>query len=87
MKISKLFRIDVPKGYRKKIIQLFNRVKDLEKRALEQERHSSKVFLIFYNVPLDKNVDLEEGICQFLFDYLNISAYTEDFKAFIQRPS
>ena len=63
------------------IIQLTNRVEDLEKRVLEQERYSSKDSLIFYNVPIDKNLGLEEGMCQFLFDYLNISAYPEDFKA------
>ena len=48
---------------------------------LEQERYSSKDFLILYNVPIGKNIGLEEGMCQFLFDCLNISAYPGDFKA------
>ena len=48
---------------------------------MEQERYSSEVSRIIYNVPIGKNVGLEEGMCQFLFDYLNISAYPDDFKA------
>ena len=63
------------------IIQLTNRGVDLEKRVREQERYSSKDSHIFYNDPICKNVGLEKGLCQFLFDYLNISAYPEDFKA------
>ena len=56
----------------------------MEKRVQKQERYSSEDSLIFYNNPIGKNVGLEEveeGMCQFLYDYLNISAYTEDFKA------
>ena len=63
-----------------KIIQLTNSVENLEKRVLEQERYASKDSLIFYNSPIAKNVGLEDGMCQFLFDHLNISAYPEDFK-------
>ena len=63
------------------IIQLINRVEHLEKKVLEQERYSSKDSLIFYNVPIGENVVMEEGMCQFMFDYLNIIAYPEDFKA------
>ena len=58
-----------------------SRVEDLEKRVQEQDRYSSKDSLIFYKVAIVKNVGLEEGMCPFLFDYLNIRAYTEDFKA------
>ena len=54
---------------------------DLEKRVQKQERYPSEDSLVFYNNPIGKNVGLEEGMCQFLYDYLNISAYTEDFKA------
>ena len=47
-------------------IRLTNRVEDLEQRVLEQDRDSTKDSLIFYNVPIDKNVGLEEGMSVFI---------------------
>ena len=59
-KFRNLLELMFKKLTEKEFIQPTNRVEDLEKRVLEQERYSSKDSLIFYNIPIGKNVDLEE---------------------------
>ena len=61
-------------------IKLTNGVEDLQQSVLEQEHSSSKDAFIFYKVPIDKNLGLDEGMCQLLYEHLNITAYSADFK-------
>ena len=65
-----LFKFILQKFIKKdrEIIQPTNRIEDLQQRVLEQERCFSKDSFNFYNVPIDKNVGLEESMLQLLYD-------------------
>ena len=79
----KLIQIDVPKAYEKQTQKLFNLLTEwrLWRRGHWCRSVINQRIPSFLQCSNCQNVGLGEGMCQFLFDYLKISAYPEDFKA------
>ena len=64
------------------ILDLENKVDDLEQRVSAQERYSSKDCLILENLPIVKNqVPLSHQVCDFLAQFLQYKTSPSNFKA------
>ena len=64
------------------ILQLQNRVTELESRVLEREKYSSKDCLFIENMPkVDGNLPLATKVCAFFDLYLNWKSDETNFKA------
>ena len=78
--IAKLYALILEKD--SEILEIRNRVTNLEERITEQEIYSSKDSIIIENLPLNHNKELlSEQVCLFSGKILGYKAFPSRFKA------